>query len=290
MAKRWIAVLFMTVSALACLMQWPSGAQAQSSSRAPQFEVASVKQNLTETTESNLNHSLPDRFTATNIPLFFLILDAYEIKGHQLVGAPNWIWDKSYDIIGIFPQGNRPDPHQTHLMEQQLLADRFDLKLHPEQREVPAYDLVLAKKDGHLGPQIHKSTMDCVAWAANGRPKVEGTSKSPVSPTGERPLCNLLVTRTWLSGGGRTIQEFARSLEAMLDRPVFDRTGLTGTYDIDLQWARTDLHAGADASATSSDAPSLFTAVEEQLGLKLVRHKEPLNVLVVDHVQAPTPN
>ena len=175
-------------------------------------------------------------------------------------------------------------------MEQQLLVERFDLKLHAEQRDIPAYDLVLVRKDEHLGPQLHKSSMDCAAWTANGRPEVDGTLKSPVSPTGKRPVCNLLTTRTWLSAGARTIQDLAGSLQAMLERPVLDKTGLTGTYDIDLQWARTDLHADGDATATSSDAPSLFSAVEEQLGLKLVPHKELFSVLVVDHIQAPAPN
>ena len=74
----------------------------------PQFEVASVKQNLSETDPSGINHRLKDRFTATNVPLFFIILDAYEVKGHQLIGAPDWTWNKSYDVVGTFPGGKRP--------------------------------------------------------------------------------------------------------------------------------------------------------------------------------------
>ena len=103
-------------------------------------------------------------------------------------------------------------------------------------------------------------------------------------------MCGLLTTRTWLSGGARTIEDLAGSLEAMVDRPVLDKTGLTGAYDIDLQWARTDLHAGDATSVASDDAPSILTAVEEQLGLKLVPHRDKLDVLVVDHIQPPTPN
>ena len=290
MRKLFVPLFHTAVYSLAWFSLLPSGAQAQTPSAVPQFEVASIKQNPSATTESNLNHRLSDRFTATNVPLGFLILDAYEIKGHQLIGAPDWIWNKSYDIIGTFPAVKRPQLHEIHLMEQQLLVERFDLKLHAEQRDIPAYDLVLVRKDEHLGPQLHKSSMDCAAWTANGRPEVDGTLKSPVSPAGKRPVCNLLTTRTWLSGGARTIQDLAGSLQAMLERPVLDKTGLTGTYDIDLQWARTDLHADGDAAATSSDAPSLFSAVEEQLGLKLVSHKELFSVLVVDRVQAPAPN
>ena len=256
----------------------------------PAFEVTSVKQNISETDPSGINHRLKDRFTATNVPLFFLILDAYQIKGHQLIGAPDWTWDKAYDINATFPDGKRPAVSQIYLMEQSLLQDRFDLRLHPEKREIPAYDLVLARKDGRLGPQIHKSSMDCADWIAKGRPKIDPAPKSSVSASGERPTCSLLATRTWLSGGGRTMQDLAGPLEAMVDQPVVDKTGLTGAYDIDLQWARTDLHADGSAAAPSGEAPSLFTAVEEQLGLRLVPHKQAFDVLVIDHVQPPTQN
>ncbi len=280
-----------TLFVLTCGWSWSGTARAQAAAATKlQFEVASVKQNISESDASNMNHRLADRFTATNTPLFFLILDAYEVKGHQLIGAPDWTWNKSYDVIGTFPGGIRPHVHEIHLMEQHLLEDRFDLKLHPEQREIAAYDLVLTRKDGQLGPQIHKSSMDCTAWAADGRPKTDAGPKSPVAPSGERPVCSLLTTRTWLSGGARTIEDIAGSLEAMVDRPVVNKTGLTGVYDVDLQWARTDLHAGDTAPASTADAPSLFTAVEEQLGLKLIPHKEKFDVLVVDDVQPPTPN
>jgi len=289
MRKLIVPLSHIAVYSLAWFSTLPSGAQARSPSTTPQFEVASVKSNPSETTDSNLNHRLPDRFIASNVPLGFLILDAYEIKAHQLIGAPDWIWDKSYDVIGTFPTANL-QLHDVHLMEQQLLAERFDLRLHAEQRVIPAYDLVLARKDEHLGPQLHKSNMDCAAWATNGRPEVDGIPKSPVSVMGKRPICNLLTTRTWLSGGARTIQDLAASLQAMLGRPVLDKTGLAGTYDIDLQWARTDLRADGDASSSPSDAPPIFSAVEEQLGLKLVPHKESFSVFVVDHVQTPTPN
>jgi uncharacterized protein (TIGR03435 family) len=267
----------------------PSGAQVQPPDATLHFEVTSVKPNASDATDSSLNHQLPDRFTASNVPLGFLLLDAYEIKAHQLVGTPSWTWDKSYDVIGTFPVAN-PQLHEVHLMEQQMLIERFDLRLHSEERVIPAYDLVLARKDGRLGSKLYHSDMDCAAWAANGRPEVSDRSKSSVSPTGKRPVCNLLTTRTWLSGGTRTIQDLADSLQAMLGRPVLDKTGLTGKFDVDLQWSRTDLHADDNASSPSTDDPPIFTAVEEQLGLKLVPHKEAFNVLVLDHIQAPTPN
>src|SRR5207249_9200346 len=107
-------------------------------------------------------------------------------------------------------------------------------------------------------------------------------AKSPVSPTGRRPVCNMLATRTWLSGGTRTIQDLAAALQAMVGRPIVDKTDLSGTFDIDLHWAPTNLHADDSVSSPATDAPHIFTALEEQLGLKLVPHKEPFRVLVVD--------
>ena len=286
MAKRGAIVFGMVLLGLACCF-WVGGARAQvTETVAPQFEVASVKQNLSEIGQGGINSRLPDRFVATDTPVFFLILNAYELKGHQLVGAPDWTWDKAYDVVGTYPEGKRPPAHQIHLMLQQLLADRFGLKVHREEREVPAYDLVVARKDGRLGPQIHESAMDCKAWVADGRPKTEAGRASTVSPSGERPVCSMSTTRTWMTGGARTMEDLAGPLEAMTDRPVVNKTGLTAAYDIDLRWDPTDLHLTGGGGASSNDSPSLFTALEEQLGLKLVAHKEMLEVLVVDEIKA----
>ncbi len=281
----------MALFALTCSSFWPGGAQAQAAkTTTSQFEVTSVKQNVSQSTSSNINSQLADRFVATNVPLRFLILDAYELRDHELVDASGWTSDKSFDVIGTYPGAHRPTAHEVHLMLQQLLADRFGLRVHREQRELLAYDLVVARKDARLGPQIHKSDMNCAAWIADGRPKTTAGPPSPASPSGERPVCTSIATRKWLTGGARTMQDLTASLQSMLGRPVVDRTALTASYDIDLQWAAMDLHAEEAASATSSEGPSLFTALEEQLGLKLVSHKEKFDVVVVDQIKPPSPN
>jgi uncharacterized protein (TIGR03435 family) len=291
-AKRSVTfILCMALSALACSSLSPVEARAQAAeATTPHFEVATIRQNVTQSTQSNTNNRLPDRFVATNMPLRFLILDAYELRADQLVDAPQWTWDKSYDVIGTYPGHTRPPVHQINLMLQQLLADRFGLKMHPDQRDLRAYNLVLARQDGRLGPQLHKSDMDCTAWVAAGRPKAASARPSPVSPSGARPSCSLLATRKWLTGGARTMQDLTAALQSMVDRPVVDRTGLTGSYDVDLQWAPMDLHADEDAAATLNDGPSLFTAVQDQLGLKLDSHKEKFDVFVVDAINPPSAN
>ena len=292
MASRYTIILWVGLSALACSVLCFRRAQAQSSATAlPQFEVASVRQSVSQDTSSKIDGELADRFVATNVPLRFLILEAYELRDHELAGAPDWASDKSFDIVGTYPEVHRPTAYEIHLMLRQVLADRFDLKVHREQREIPAYDLVVTRKDRRLGPQIHHSQMNCAAWIADGRPKIDAGLPSPVSPSGERPLCTTIATRKWLTGGGRTMRDLAASLQAMLGRPVVDSTGLTGAYDVDLQWAVMDLHADEGASATSSsEGPSLFSAVYEQLGLKLVSRRHKFEVLVVDAVKPPSPN
>jgi uncharacterized protein (TIGR03435 family) len=290
MAKHCTIIICMTLSTLACSGFRSGGVQAQASeTTTPQFEVTSVKQNVSQSTSSDINNQLPGRFVATNVPLRFLILDAYELRDHELVGAPGWTSDKAFDVIGTYPGARRPPAHEIHLMLRQLLADRFDLKGHREQRELPAYDLVIARKDGWIGPQIHESDMNCAAWIAEDRPKIAAGRPSPVSPSGERPICGIIATRKWLTGGARTMQDLVASLQSMLGRPVVDRTALTASYDIDLQWAAMDLHAEEAASAPS-EGPSLFTALKEQLGLKLVSHKEKFEVLVIDEIKPPSPN
>jgi uncharacterized protein (TIGR03435 family) len=286
MAKR-----FGTVCMTAWLILWPSGAHAQSPEAAtPQFDVSSVKQNVSETGDSNISSTIPDRFVATNTPLIFLVLYAYDLHGYDLIGAPEWIHDKAFDVVGTYPM-RRPSDPEIRKMLQGLLADRFGLKVHSERRDIPAYDLAVARKDGQLGPQLVKSSVDCKVWMAQKhRPsRVDAGGPSKVSPSGKRPECMVAATRRYLTGGAVTIQDILGPLGVMVSKPVVDKTGLAGAYDVDLQWDPTGL-AVEPAKAASSEAPSIFTAVQEQLGLKLVPHTEKFDVVVVDAIKLPSAN
>jgi uncharacterized protein (TIGR03435 family) len=282
----------MAVSALAWLILSPGAAQAQSPGAAtPQFEVSSVKLNIAENdADSKMSTTIPDRFVATDTPLIFIVLYAYDRHGYDLVGEPEWIHDKAFDIVGIYPAPHPTEP-QIRAMLQKLLADRFGLKVHAEQRDIPAYDLVVARKDGRLGPQLLKSNVDCVAWKKekHNRSQVDAGGPSPVSSSGKRPECRIDATRRWLSGGAVPIHDLLGPLGVMVSKPIVDKTGLGGAYDIDLQWDPTGL-AVEPAKAGTSEAPTIFTAVEEQLGLKLVPHKEKFDVVVVDAIKLPDAN
>lgn len=279
----------MATVALVWMFVRTSGVLAQSSQSAtPQFEVSSVKQNLSEGGDGKISSSIPDRFVATHYPVYFLIQYAYDLKGHQLVGAPDWTWDKAYDVVGKYPEDRRPTDPEIRLMLQGLLAERFGLKVHTEEREVPSYDLVIARKDGRLGPQLVKSNVDCVAWMKLKRSRIDAGGPSSVSPSGKRPECMIQTSRRYITAGATTLHDLAGPLEALLDRPVVDKTGLAGAYDIDLQWDPAGMYADRPSTAATNEAPSgpsFFTAVEEQLGLKLVPGKEKLDVTVVDQIK-----
>lgn len=167
-------------------------------------------------------------------------------------------------------------------MLRQLLADRFKLKFHTETRTVDAYELVLNRVDGQLGPQIRSATTDCTqsnVVAAQG-----GFVPPPPSLTA-RPPCSAVsgigdgVRRYYL--GGRRVDNLAIVLQNVLGRRVTNRTGLTGEFDIELMWA---------VDENDPKLPSLFTAVREQLGLRLQEAIVPMEVLVIDAVEQPTPD
>jgi uncharacterized protein (TIGR03435 family) len=172
-----------------------------------------------------------------------------------------------------------------------LLAERFQLATRNEARELSVYALVLARKDGRLGPQLVRSEVDCDKWRAEKRPQQRAGGASPVSPDGFRPACMMITSRQFLTGGSRTIAELTASLQSLLGRPVVDRTGLSGVFDVDLRWAQSDAPPRALGSAPSlDDAANIMTAVQEQLGLKLESTKAPVNVVVVEKLERPVPD
>jgi len=263
-------------------------AQADAQPRKPAFEVASVRQNTSASSASRMPGPAPGRFTIVNVPLRFIILEAYGLRDQELSDAPEWTNTTAYDISATYPGGITPTEPETRLMLQQLLEDRFQLSLRSETRELPAYRLVLARKDGRLGPRLARSNVDCAAWLAEKRPQIGMGGPSPV-PGGRRPACMITGSRQgFISGGTRTIAELAAPLQSFAGRPVSDETGLTGTFDIDLIW--TPDESLAPAGTRPDVGVSLFAALEEQLGLKLEPTRRPFQVRVVQRVERPRPD
>jgi uncharacterized protein (TIGR03435 family) len=227
----------------------------------PTFEVATIKPAAPSPDgHTHINYPPDDRFSATNITLLALMQWAYGMPEKQILDGPPWLASTRFDIQAKADNGDQIKSLSSEQvselkrrMVQALLAERFHLKLHEETRTLPAYDLVLAKGGSKLQP-------------TRSNDKSIGTG------------------RTHFNGEGLTMTLIAEELSQITGRVVVDKTGLTGRYDLKLQWAPDD------APATDNSAPSLFTAIQEQLGLKLEPAKEAAPVLVIDHVDPPTPN
>lgn len=244
------------------------------------FEVASVKPNKSGTTSSSMRLQPGGRFNALNVTVRDLIRFAHVVQPFQIEGGLSWLDSDRFDVMAKV-EGDIPPlpPGQlgpVQLMMQNLLAERFKLKVHRETKDAPAYALVLARADKQLGKQMAASTVDCVAvlkaMMAGGR------GGPPTGPGG--PQCRISGGPGNISGRDVSIPQLAQLLSVQLERHVMDRTGLTGGFSFDLTFA-------AD-QANDPDRPSLFTALQEQLGLKLESNRAPLEMLIVDAVERPS--
>jgi uncharacterized protein (TIGR03435 family) len=270
------------------------------SANAATFEVASVKPNKSGDGPTMAGRQPGGRVTLTNIPLRLMIRNAYQLQDLQIVDAPKWMSVERFDIVAK-AAGNLPPPRPGNpgdqLMMRSLLADRFKLVVHQETRELASYALELARRDGKLGPQLRPSTVDCAAIAAAR----ERSGEPPPGAQGvERPQCGFRATGGRATGGqmmagGFPFSQLAVVLSQMLRQVVIDKTGLTGNFDFELNWTPDEVSQRPSAGAPSLPAtdpigPSMLTALQEQLGLKLRWGKGLADVLVIDHVERPTPD
>jgi uncharacterized protein (TIGR03435 family) len=224
-----------------------------------------------------------------------LVRLAFQLQDNQIVGGPKWLFEDRFDVMGSGTAPGRDGPMFDKV--KQMLADRFKLVTHVETREQSMYALVLARSDGKLGEKMTPSTADCTPTGPNGRGRGQGAPPAP----GERPKCGVMIGPGKLMVGGQTMAAFATNLSRFAGGIVVDKTNLKGTYDIELTYAPDpgisltgrDLPPQPGAPpppAAIGDAPSLFSAVQEQLGLKLDATKGPVDVLVIDSAEKPRPD
>lgn len=239
----------------------------------PGFEVATIKPSKPGTHGKRIGYN-GHEFMMSNVTMNDMISFAYGLHSKQIIGAQDWFDKDLFDVAGKPDVPGVPNLHQMELMMQKLLPDRFALKFHHEQRKLAAY----------------------VITVASGGPKITKTKFSPKDPQafGFRAFGNLLVANM-------TIKEFATWFQAsVMDRPVVDHTGLTDRYDFNLKWTpdasqfmqwRASDGAVPTPAADNPDAPpSLWTAMPEQLGLKMEAGQAMDDVMVIDHVDHPSPN
>jgi uncharacterized protein (TIGR03435 family) len=215
--------------------------------------------------------------------LRWIILEAYQLQNSQLLGGPEWIAAERFDISAK-AEGDPPSA-QMRLMLQRLLADRFGLKAHTEKRDLPVYLLQIARGDARLGPQLRRSETDC------DHPPALPADGDPRTPCG---FFGPGVNHDGPSFRGVTIERLAGYLTNSLGRTVVDRTGLKGYFDGDFdfsaEFAPPPPPPGAADRWDRQSLVSIFTVLSEQLGLRLDSTRGPVDVLVIDSVEHPTPD
>ena len=281
------APILVVVLAVACLVAGGKpGAQAPGSARAvldvpdAAFEAASVTPNRSGCEPGDLD-ARPGRDR---------IRFAYYIYGGDFalrIDAPDWIRTVRYDVEGKTP--GAVSQARAMAMLRHLLTERFALKVHYEARERPAYALVRARSDGRLGPGLKPNSTECAALStANEAARAAGAPPVISLDPDKRPVCGTRGGPGTIVSGALTMEQLALQLARTVGRPVVDRTGLKGGFDWDLQWASDQ--PSSDRDAAPAAGPSIFTALQEQLGLRLEATVAPIEVLVVDRIQQPTDN
>jgi uncharacterized protein (TIGR03435 family) len=273
-----MAVAVPVIFAHANATQNTTGSQAESQAKLPPmatdakpgFDVATIKPSDPNISRGTFFTIKGSHIIAANTNGNDLISLAYGLHTKQIVDGPPWLLTDKFDIDGIPDVAGRPNHNQLRLMIQKLLASRFKLVFHHEQRELAVYALTVGKK----GPKLTK------------------TDRKPSDST-NFSYTNLVV----LTVRNATMVDFADGMQAsFMDKPVVDQTGLTDRYDFLLKWTPDESQVsslGEKGSPPADDLnapPGLYTAIQEQLGLKLVSTRAPVDVLVIDHIEKPSEN
>lgn len=287
--RRFAAI--MVVAASQAFAQSPSG---------PTFEVVSIRPSANA--DFGSMRQRPDGgFVMANGSIRSLIQTAYPTSSPTgIVGLPSWAESERYDVTATATLSAPPTPDERREMMRAMLVDRFGLRAHYESREEPAFALVLARGDGRLGPEMKPAETDCEAQAAADRARAEAARVAGVPPTpptftppapGAPPLpCSLRMMGEVMEGD-LTLEMLARMLRPSAGRHIVDQTGLTGYYHVVLKYDRlAGIRGPATAAGEPGDAVSIFTALPEQLGLKLEPTRATLEVLVVDSIERPSAN
>ena len=229
------------------------------------FEVASIKRNTSGEAGAGLDISR-GQVRATNAPLLPVIRQAFEVMDTQIIGAPDWVATERYDILAKAPEGITTADGMRPLLRA-LLAERFKLASHRERREMPVFALVRARSDGRFGPGLRELTADCGDW----------------------PTSVVRFTPGLLYLGGYPMAEVLRMLTPLVERTILDESGITSRVCVRLEY-QPQGRGTPPPDAPADQRPDLFTALQEQTGLKLEARRAPIDVLVIDALERPTPD
>jgi uncharacterized protein (TIGR03435 family) len=264
--------------------------------QAPAFDVASVRPNISGGNTSF--RAMPNgQLTATNTALRTLILRAYGLHDSQLIDAPEWTAEERFDIAAKAEQAPAGGPDALMPMLRTLLAGRFQLKTRMETRVLPAYVLVHARRDQQLGERIRPTQADCTKARVMTQKELIATAKDAWPPCGQSIAISFVTTSSDGTEGSRirvrrsavAMKDFATMLQGNVGRPIVDRTGLEGLFDVEYTFAPQPSTAPTELAA-GANVPPLFVALEEQLGLKLESERAEVPVLVIESVDRPSEN
>jgi uncharacterized protein (TIGR03435 family) len=253
----------------------------------PSFEVASIRP-VTGSQGQSVLFLPTGRFTALNLTLRDLIALAYgparqPLPTARVIGGPDWIASQRFNVeaIAAGPVASDPAfdgfPGAMFGMLQSLLADRFQLVVRRETRDTPVYVLVKTRTDGRLGPRMRESANGCSKRPAPGA----------TAPPGVTIACEMEFTRGRIAAQGMSMQALTATLQRYVDRLLFDETGLSGDFNANLEWSPEVLTVENPSPASGA---SIFTAAQEQLGLRLESRRAPVEVVIVERAEQPTAN
>lgn len=258
--RSWkLVVAAVTFAASHALAQTPALVKLMAADAHPSFAVATIKPHDPASNRQGFD-AVGDRYTVRGQTIVSLMMFAYSIDKHQVVDAPDWARTDRWDIEGTNDTPGQPNLRQQQEMLQKLLADRFGLKFHHDKRELPVYFIQIAK----------------------GGPKLKPPANPDAEPDQDASNHGTEVTVTITTG---TMADFIMGMQFFFDRPLVDQTGIPGRHDFKLRYTYDETHA-SDPNAP----PGLFTAIQDQLGLKLDAVKAPIDVFVLDHVEQPSAN
>jgi uncharacterized protein (TIGR03435 family) len=267
-----------------------AGAAMAQTASGPQFDVASVKP-AAPGGRGTFMTVIPGGLRMSNMTLKELIAVAYRIQSFQISGGPPWFDSAHFDVLA--KSDAQPKRDDVPPMLQALLADRFELKLHRETREMPVLALVLARKDGKLGPALIESKEGSCSTADPTKGPLP-----PIQPGNPMPCGAMRRSPRQLTATRIAISQLITELSRFLGRTVIDKTGLTGNYDVTLDFTLDEAQLAAmlppDAPRPpppdGTGPPSIYVALQEQLGLKLETQKGPVEIFFIDHAEKPSEN
>jgi uncharacterized protein (TIGR03435 family) len=247
-----------------------------------QFDVVSIKPHRYDPSTGGGMRTLPDgAFMMTSQPISSILTAASPQPVREVSGYPDWVKNEQYDIVAKPAPGSNPTREQRNEMMRNMLVDRLKVAGHVEEVERKAFALVVARRDGRLGPQLKPPTLDCT-------PQASAAALTPTPPPDAQRRCGMRMGPGTIESGGIKLDQLVNSFTGLAGGFVTNRTGLDGYYTVTLRF--TPPRLSATGAPPDDDAPQFVTALQEQLGLKLVPEKMMVKIFVIDHIERPTPD